>query len=141
MKARFVLMLSAAMMVALPVLAAAQEVKREPARPIASAEGVDSYNAYCAVCHGKDGKGQGPAASALKAAVPDITTLAKRNGGKFASTTVENMILGKDKMAPAHGNADMPIWGPIFRGVSSSDDMAKLRVANLVKYIEGMQAK
>lgn len=140
MKGKFLLTLAAGLILALPVVASAQTVKREPARPIASAEGVDMYNAYCAVCHGKDGKGGGPAASAMKTPVPDLTLLAKKNNGKFAATTVENTILGKSKMA-AHGDQDMPVWGPVFRATSSSDGMATLRSANLVKYIETLQAK
>ena len=37
---------------------AAQTVKREPARHLDSMDGMDLFNAYCAVCHGKDLKGE-----------------------------------------------------------------------------------
>lgn len=130
-----------ALALVLPAASMAQTIKREPARPIDSVEGVDLYNAYCAVCHGKDGKGAGPAAAAIKVPMPDLTTLAKRSGGKFSTVSVEGVITGKGKMTPAHGSADMPMWGPIFRALSSDEDMQKLRVANLVKYIESLQQK
>lgn len=50
---------------------------------IRSTKGSDLFRAYCASCHGADAKGSGPAASALKAKVPNLTLLAKRNGGPF----------------------------------------------------------
>src|SRR5579871_2852648 len=41
--------------------------------------GQAMYKEYCAVCHGNDGKGNGPAASALKKAPADLSTLTSRN--------------------------------------------------------------
>jgi mono/diheme cytochrome c family protein len=41
------------------------------------------YKQFCAACHGAHARGNGPAASALKIQPPDLTTLAKRHGGKF----------------------------------------------------------
>jgi hypothetical protein len=49
---------------------------------IRSTRGADLFRAYCASCHGRDAKGHGPAAPALKATVPDLTVLAKNNGGR-----------------------------------------------------------
>jgi mono/diheme cytochrome c family protein len=39
------------------------------------------FRSYCAVCHGLDAKGSGPAAPALKMEPADLTTLAKENQG------------------------------------------------------------
>jgi mono/diheme cytochrome c family protein len=119
----------------------AQKVVRKEARPIASVEGVDSFKAYCAVCHGNSAKGDGPAAKALSKTPADLTTITKRHGGTFSQSDVENVILGTQQMI-SHGTRDMPIWGPIFRSVSGgSDDVVKLRVANLVSYIKSIQAQ
>ena len=119
--------------------AQAPEVKTVPARGFIGIEGKDTYQAFCASCHGVDGTGHGPAAPALKMPVPDLTTMAKRNG-TFDKVAVERAILGKDKMPVAHGTLTMPIWGPIFASVG--DRMtATLRAQNLVDYLASIQAK
>jgi mono/diheme cytochrome c family protein len=121
--------------------AAGQTIKREPAQPLRTVDGAENYQRYCAACHGKDLKGHGPAATALKAAPTDLTTFAKRHGGTFSGTDLETSITGKGQPIPAHGTEDMPIWGPIFKSMSPDDGNLALRIANLVKFIESAQAK
>jgi mono/diheme cytochrome c family protein len=116
-------------------------LKREAMQRIESVDGKQLYQDYCAVCHGADAKGNGPAAVALKTPPPDLTTIAKRHG-KFSARDVEDQITGAGKsMAGAHGTREMPMWGPAFRAAHSNPDVAKLAVANLVKYLESIQAK
>jgi mono/diheme cytochrome c family protein len=116
------------------------KVKAAVAVPIVSLEGKDNFEAYCAVCHGKEAKGNGPAAPAMKVPVPDLTTIAKRNNGKFIATNVEPIIRGTGKTpTPAHGVEDMPIWGEVFRHEDKARTM--LRIGNLVKYLESIQVK
>ena len=98
------------------------------------------YRAYCAPCHGKDGKGNGPVAPALKATVPDLTVIAKNNGGKFPVERVRRIIVGEGMIA-SHGSREMPVWGPIFSQVEADVDRGPVRVENLVKYLESIQAK
>ena len=61
------------------------------ARPSNSWNGVDLYREYCAVCHGTDGKGGGPAADALKQTPTDLTLIARRGGGKFSELDVDGV--------------------------------------------------
>ena len=105
---------------------------------IRSLEGPDLFRAYCAPCHGLDGKGRGPAASALKAKVPDLTILAGNNGGLFPSIRVRRTILG-DEVRMSHGSREMPIWGPIFHQVEADMDWGNVRVENILKYLESIQ--
>ena len=51
-------------------------VKKVPIQRTSAASGEEMFDAYCAACHGKDGKGNGPAAAELKMPPPDLTTLA-----------------------------------------------------------------
>ena len=120
--------------------AAQTTIERKPAKPISSIEGKDSYTAYCAVCHGKDGKGNGPAAPALKGPIPDLTTIATRNSGTFDVVAIQRVISGIDRSIAAHGSADMPIWGPVF-GKIQSPETGLLRVDNLARYLESIQEK
>jgi mono/diheme cytochrome c family protein len=102
--------------------------------------GKEMFNAYCASCHGVDGKGSGPAASALKTAPSDLTQLAHRNGDKYPGLAVISTI--KDGTPNAHGSKDMPVWGPILLSVSPNGPaVVQQRMSNLTAYIESLQAK
>ncbi len=106
---------------------------------IRSVEGVDLYRAYCASCHGKNGKGNGPVAPALKATVRDLTVIAKNNGGTFPVARVRRIITGEGMIA-SHGSREMPVWGPIFSQVEADVDRGPVRLENLVKYLESIQS-
>lgn len=121
---------------------AQQTIHQNPPLVIDSMYGPDVFTFYCAPCHGRDGKGSGPVAVALKSQPPDLTQITRRNGGTFPTRRVENYVTNGDvKPIPAHGTADMPVWGPTFRSLDPSDARVKVRIANLVAYIESIQAK
>lgn len=116
-------------------------VKKAPIQGTSPAKGGEMFQSYCAACHGKDAKGAGPASAELKTAPPDLTTLAKRHGGKFPEDYVTS-ILRNGAKAPAHGSAEMPVWGPLFGSVSGGDQtVVNMRISNLVRYLESIQVK
>ena len=116
------------------------QVKKEPIQMTSAASGSDMFNSYCASCHGKDAKGDGPAASSLKVTPANLTELAKKNNGKFPTDHVANIL--RSGVAGAHGSPDMPVWGPLFSQVSSHDDaMVQMRISNLIHYLESLQVK
>ena len=94
------------------------------------------FSSYCAVCHGPEGKGNGPAASALTKKPADLTQISARNGGKFPDVRVARYIEGADEV-PAHGTRDMPMWGELFKSIDR--DVTQLRVASLTDYIKSLQ--
>jgi len=119
----------------------AQTVKKTAVTPTSPSSGQEMFVTYCAACHGKDAKGDGPAAPALKKAPADLTTLAQKNGGKFPELKIYDTIKG-DSNTPAHGSKDMPVWGTVFQSLSHGDSgQVQLRISNLTKYIESLQAK
>ena len=136
----------AVVLISIAMLAGAQEqaqkvVKHVPVKPTSAASGEEMFNTYCAGCHGKDGKGNGPAAEALKVPPPDLTVLTKNNKGSYPSLKVSAVIRGEQAM-PAHGSKDMPVWGSLFWKMSQGHESeVQQRIANLNKYVEGMQQK
>ncbi len=115
-------------------------IKTVPVKPSSPASGKGMFKEYCAVCHGNDGKGGGPAASALKKAPADLTTLSARNNGKFPEARVSQFIKG-DAEVSAHGSRDMPIWGDLFRQLNTETGVANMRISNLADYLKSIQAK
>jgi len=112
-----------------------------PVKFTSPASGKAMYTSYCAVCHGTDGKGGGPAASALKVPPTDLTVLSKNNGGKYPSIKVSSTIRSEADL-PVHGSKEMPVWGALFWSVSSGHESeVQQRVVNLTKYIESLQVK
>src|SRR5438105_267117 len=88
--------------------------------------GERMYKQFCAACHGPDAKGHGPAASSLKVAPPDLTTLAKRHKGKFPYNYVSS-VLNFGPGVSSHGSSAMPMWGPIFQHLDEHSE-APLRL-------------
>jgi len=116
-------------------------IKHVPIKNTSPVSGKEMYTTYCAVCHGTDGKGGGPAASALKVPPTDLTLLSKNNGGKYPALKVSAAIHGEGSV-PAHGSKEMPVWGSLFFNMSGGHEgEVQQRVTNLTKYIETLQAK
>jgi len=119
---------------------AKSQEQKEVVRLIYSLKGPDIYRAHCAPCHGADGRGSGPVAPALKDSVPDLTTIAQRNGGVFPAGRIRSMISG-DEVLIAHGSREMPIWGPIFHQIENDRDYGHVRLQNVTEYLRSMQQK
>jgi len=124
-----------------PAVAQQPGIEKTPIPYTSPSSGKDMFMNYCAVCHGKDAKGDGPAAAALKVLPANLTTLTKRHNGKFPSAHVSTTILG-DAAVLAHGSREMPLWGPLFRSLEPNGDLiARQRVASLTEYIKSLQEK
>jgi mono/diheme cytochrome c family protein len=115
-------------------------LKQTAPKPTAAISGKDLYREYCAVCHGAGGHGDGPAAHALKTVPTDLTRLAQVNGGRFPEAGFLALMRG-ERTTPAHGSAEMPIWGSIFSKMSPSAELVQTRLHGLLNYVEEMQAK
>jgi mono/diheme cytochrome c family protein len=120
---------------------ASHQKANQPGGPlIHSLQGPDLYRAYCASCHGVEARGNGPVAPALNSAVPDLTTIAQRNGGVFPAERVRKIIAG-DQSVAAHGSREMPVWGPIFHQIQEDRDYGAVRLQNLTEYLQSLQKK
>jgi len=119
-------------------LAQTQKDSRPVPKPY---EGAKIFQYHCAACHGADGRGHGFASMTLRHAVPDLTQIAQRNGGKFPVQRVKEIIEGKVPGPPSHGVREMPIWGPIFHEVELDQDWGEVRLEAVTKHVESMQQK
>ena len=133
--------LMAVLVLAPSVFAAAQVTgPKTPPLIISSMYGQDLFNFYCASCHGRDGKGRGPVVPALTVSPPDLTLLTARHAGTFPRAFVESFVTGnRAPVVPAHGSKDMPVWGPIFLALDPNAKANKVRIENIVGYIESIQ--
>jgi mono/diheme cytochrome c family protein len=104
-------------------------------------EGAKIFRDHCAACHGVDGRGHGPAAIALKHPVPDLTLISQRSGGKFPYQRIKGIIEGRELGLFAHGDREMPIWGPIFHEVESDQDWGEVRLEAITQHMESIQQK
>lgn len=105
----------------------------------AAASGRTTYGRYCTSCHGTTARGDGPLANDLRVPVPDLTTLAARNGGQYPFERVVR-IIGSGGELRGHGSRDMPAWGDAFKrtkGIAAPTADAAIR--NLAQYIASLQ--
>lgn len=109
--------------------------------------GQREYLDNCAVCHGRDGKGQGPYVEWLKRAPPDLSTMSKRNGGVFPLSQAYSVIEGA---GGGHGSREMPVWGREYsvRAGEYYGDMpynqeayVRARILVLSEYLSRLQVK
>jgi len=103
-----------------------------------SLAGRDSFELYCAPCHGTDARGNGPIAPVLKTTPTDLTQLARRNRGAFPADRVREFVTGTGRVLPTHGPPAMPVWGPIFRSFET-DVRVQERIKNLVAFLASQQ--
>jgi mono/diheme cytochrome c family protein len=98
--------------------------------------GEATYTAYCSLCHGV-GTGPGVFANALKKPAPDLTQIAKRNGGMFPRERVEAVI--RDGGITGHGTMHLLAWERYFRQDAPPEHADRV-IEDLVSYLEKHQA-
>ncbi len=106
--------------------------------------GRSTYLRYCGACHGPEGRGDGIAGSLMRVRPTDLTEIAKRNGGTFPVMKVLRYIDGTEDVR-AHGDADMPVWGEIFRDQANWDSTrraeARGKLLLITDYLQTIQVK
>lgn len=106
-------------------------------------EGASFFAANCTSCHGRDARGDGPAAAGLSPAPTDLTVLAQANGGSFPTARALSYIYGDPEQG--HLARVMPQFGGAL-----ADDLVPLEVdgvltptpralAAVLAYLESIQ--
>jgi len=100
--------------VSAPEAAAEQQV--DSPRPPAAYEGRRLYVSYCQLCHGTDGKGDGPLAKAMKISPADLNTTVRSRSDTILTKIItgegRQTITGRDR----HNllSEAMPEWKDVF---------------------------
>ena len=79
------------------------EIKKVPITNVDPTSGEQMYVSYCAACHGRDGKGYGPAAPALKTAPPDLAPVVETGRGHAGARAHRGALVGGDVPAADAG--------------------------------------
>ena len=112
------------------------KIEKGPIKAVPPSDAAKMFSTYCAVCHGQEGNGNGPAAASLTKAPADLTRISARNGGAFPGVRVKRYIEGLDEVA-AHGTREMPMWGDLFKSLNR--DSVAIRVEGLAQYLKAIQ--
>ena len=109
--------------------------------------GRQEYIKSCAICHGDDGKGDGPLSNRLDKKPPDLTQIQKNNDGIFPFIHLHKVIDGRESIDP-HGSRTMPIWGDRLSGESwfevstkHAETLARGKIFEMLLYLESIQEK
>ena len=108
-------------------------------------EGQKEFQQRCAVCHGVEGKGDGPYSFALIFKPSDLTKLNVANNGQFPFIETYLVIDGRD-MIKYHGTRLMPIWGERYSQETWSSvspehasTLVRGRIFELLMYLYSIQ--
>jgi mono/diheme cytochrome c family protein len=114
------------------------------AHPTTSIDGATLFQAYCSSCHGTAGRGDGPAARALSAPVPDLTRYSRTHNGDCLRSVLAELQTGHRNPTEAkvsEKDLDMPNWAPIFTSISRDRTMGYLRLSNVARHVATIQAQ
>lgn len=104
--------------------------------------GKELYGRFCTSCHGDEGRGDGPVARFLNVEVPDLTLIARRQGGKYPYERIEKIIDGRFIIG-AHGTRTMPVWGEELGraqlGDPKAEEVTRTAVERLSDYLWTIQ--
>ena len=102
--------------------------------------GSYTFRTYCATCHGEKGKGDGPLAESLRFHPPDLTQIAKQNGGDYPAAEVRKIVDGRQPV-DGRGGPDMPVWGDAFKNSETGFDDEKVdeKIASVVEHLKRLQ--
>lgn len=102
------------------------------------------FETHCVACHGFNGTGNGPVASALTPKPADLTSLMKRHGSSFSWGDIAKYIDGRTEV-PAHGKREMPVWGKVLHAASTNEMLREEEIhgdlAALIQYLKSIQVK
>jgi mono/diheme cytochrome c family protein len=111
--------------------------------------GKREFDTNCASCHGVKAKGDGVLKPYLTRSAPDLTVLAKANGGILPMDRMYDVIEGAREV-PGHGTRDMPAWGMDYKIKAAEyyyevpydpEVYVRAKILSLLEYLNRLQVK
>jgi mono/diheme cytochrome c family protein len=122
----------------------ATRAESEKTRSLELKMGQEQYMRYCSTCHGPKAEGDGVASHLFTKKPPNLTLLAKNNGGEFPMNEVLGIVKGDAPIA-AHGKREMPLWGEIIgrpeQETMDSQAVADSEIMTIATYLKSIQQK
>jgi hypothetical protein len=113
-----------------------------PPLVISSMCGRDLLEFYGATCHGRDGNGGRAGRVGVESDAHRSHDNCEAERRFVPESARPRMCDGRSAAARAGAwSKDMPVWGPIVRALDPNVTATRVRVANIVEYLESMQAK
>jgi mono/diheme cytochrome c family protein len=112
------------------------------AKDLSQRSGKELYQRLCSGCHGERGEGDGIIGTYFKLQPPNLTQLARNNGGEFPADEVRKIIDGRNSPG-AHGSREMPVWGVALYDTDAKSSRQEQQVDEmidrLVEYLRTIQ--
>jgi mono/diheme cytochrome c family protein len=104
--------------------------------------GKAMYLKYCSACHGSGGKGDGVVSGLMRPKPTDLTQISSK--ADFPFMRIAQAIDGTTTVR-AHGDADMPVWGELFRSEPGAgltkQAQARGKAMLITDYLRSIQEK
>jgi len=101
-----------------------------------AALGAPLFGAFCASCHGANGRGRTTGGLVIAIAPPDLTLLALRGAG-----SVDMPRLYESIARHRAEDADMPGWRKLFQDMGWSGYATERQIQDIAWYIESIQQR
>jgi len=106
---------------------------------ITPTSGQEEYTAYCAGCHGQDGRGKGRSSGYCTVPPTDLTQLAQKNNGIYPAEWICEVLRHGTGHAPK-GQGYMPTWEPLLKSMNGDPPgVTEIRIQSLAAYIKTLQ--
>jgi mono/diheme cytochrome c family protein len=128
-----------------PIAVAGAQQDETATQTVKVFKGKVTFRIYCSNCHGETGHGDGNLAELLSVRPADLTAIARRNGGKFPTETITQLVDGRETVK-GHGLKEMPVWGDAFQKSlqpswtdETDDERATRKIVEVVAFVESIQ--
>lgn len=114
------------------------DFEQQSARTVAMVRaGAPLFATHCAPCHGANGRGLTAPGSAAGITAPDLTTIARRTGGRIDTGQLYESIARRDHK----GGGAMPAWDQALRKAGWPAALVATNLEAIARYVASIQQR